>query len=158
MYFVTCRHCILVVVDYYIRYYEVAITTSTTSSQIIKLMDDMFAVHGLPITLSSDQGPQFVSKEFEDFLEDNNISYRKVTPLWAEANGEMERQNRSLLKCMKITQSEGRDWRKELTKYLKAYRMTPHSVIGLSLRNSCSEGKYERNSLNYERNISMTKK
>ena len=48
------------------------------SSRIIKLMDDMFAVHGLPITIFSDQGPQFVSKEFEDFLEENNISHRKV--------------------------------------------------------------------------------
>ncbi len=122
---------ILVEVDYYTRYYEVAITTSTTSSRIIKLMDDMFAVHGLPITISSDQGPKFVSKEFEDFLEDNNISHRNVTPLWTQANGEVERQNRSMLKCMKITESEGRDWRKELTKYLKAYRTTPHSVTGV---------------------------
>ena len=125
---------ILVTVDYYTLYYEVAITKSTTSSRIIKLMDDMFTVHGLPITISSDQGPQFVSKEFEDFLEDNSISHRKVTPLWAQANGEVEGQNRSLLKCMKIAQSEGQDWRKELTKYLKAYRTTHHSVTGILVR------------------------
>ena len=67
-------------------------------------------------------------KEFEKYLVDNGILHCKVTPLWAQANGEVERQNRSLLKSMRIAQAEGKDWRIELVHYLATYRTTPHSV------------------------------
>ena len=54
------------------------------------------------------------------------------TPLWPQANGEVERQNRSLLKAMRVAHSEGRDWRKELQKFLLGYRSTPHTTTGVS--------------------------
>lgn len=122
---------LFVVVDYYSRYYEVEILTSVTASQIISRLEKIFAVHGLPVTITSDNGPQFRSEEFEQYLVDNGISHRKVTPLWAQANGEVERQNRSLLKSMRIAQAEGKNWRKELVRFLAAYRTTPHTVTGI---------------------------
>lgn len=42
----------------------------------------------------------------------------------------MERQNRSLVKCLKIAQLEGNNWQKELYEYLVEYRSTPHSSTG----------------------------
>ena len=47
-----------------------------------------------------------------------------------QANGEVERQNRSLLKAVRIAQATGKDWRKELNKFLQAYRGNPHTVTG----------------------------
>ena len=44
----------------------------------------------------------------------------------------MERQNKSLLKRMKIAQAEGKEWKKEIRKYLVAYRSTPHTTTGVS--------------------------
>ena len=122
---------LLVVVDYYTRYYEVEILTSIVASQIILRLERILAVHGLPVSITSDNGPQFRSEEFEKYLVDNSILHRKVTPLWAQANGEVERQNRSLLKSMRIAQAEGKDWRIELVHYLATYRTTPHSVTGV---------------------------
>ena len=122
---------LLVVVDCYTRYYEVEILTSIVASQIILRLEKIFAVHGLPVSITSDNGPQFRSEEFEKYLVDNGILHRKVTPLWAQANGEVERQNRSLLKSMRIAQAEGKDWRIELVHYLATYRTTPHSVTGV---------------------------
>ena len=49
-----------------------------------------------------------------------------------QANGEVERQNRSLLKAMRVAHSEGSDWRKELQKFLLGYRSTPHATTGVS--------------------------
>lgn len=121
---------ILVVVDYYSRYYEAEITTSVSTRRIIDLLEKMFAQHGLPLTITSDNGPQFRAEVFEDFLKEKGITHRKVTPLYAQANGEVERQNRSMLKSMKIAQAEGKNWRKELVTYLGAYRSTPHSITG----------------------------
>ena len=80
---------------------------SITASQIISRLEKIFAVHGLPVIITSDNGPQFRSEEFEHYLVDNGILHRKVTPQWAQANGEVERQNRSLLESMRIAQAEG---------------------------------------------------
>ena len=73
-----------------------------------------------------------MSQEFEVYLKDNNIEHRTSTPMWPQANGEDERQNRSLLKAMRVAHSGGRDWRKELQKFLLGYRSTPHTVTGES--------------------------
>ena len=123
---------LLVVVDYFSRFFEVAITKSVTSGKLIKCLEEIFATHGLPLSIKTDNGPQFVSEEFEAYLNDNNIEHRVSTPLWPQANGEVERQNRSLLKAMRIAHSEGRDWRKEMQKFLLAYRSTPHTTTGVS--------------------------
>jgi len=121
---------LLVVVDYYTRYYEVEITMSTTTRRVCTLLDKIFSVHGFPVTLKSDNGPQFIADEFREYAEERGITHRKVTPLWAQANGEVERQNRSMLKSMRIAHAEGRNWRTALIVYLFAYRTTPHSVTG----------------------------
>ena len=42
--------------------------------------------------------PQFVFKVFESFLQADGVEHRRTIPLWPQANGEVERQNRSLLK------------------------------------------------------------
>lgn len=123
---------LLVVVDYFSRFFEVAVTKSVTSGKMISCLEAMFATHGLPLSIKTDNGPQFVSEEFEVYLKDNNIEHRTSTPLWPQANGEVERQNRSLLKAMRVAHSEGRDWRKELQKFLLGYRSTPHTTTGVS--------------------------
>ena len=121
---------ILVVVDYYSRFYEVAILRKTTSADVIKAISPMFTRFGIPYSLRTDNGPQFVSDEFEKFLAANGIEHRKTTLLWPQANGEVEGQNRSLLKCLQIAQVEGKDWRTELSKSLMAYRSTPQATTG----------------------------
>ena len=93
---------------------------STTSEKVIECLEKIFTTHGLPQSLRSDNGPQFRSEVFEWYLEDNSIEHRKTTPLWPQANGKVERQNKSLLKRMKIAQAEGKEWKKEVRKYLVA--------------------------------------
>ena len=52
--------------------------------------------------------------------------------MWARANGEVERKNKSLLKAMGAEQAEGKPWQQELQKYLLAYRSTLHTTTGVS--------------------------
>ncbi len=126
------KHSILVVVDYYSRFYEYDILTSTTSSNVTDSLEGIFSRHGLPITLKSDNGPQFRSDEFKDFCEENGIKHLKTTPKWAQANGEVERQNASIMKRIRIAQSEGLDWQKELREYVTVYRGIVHNTTGKS--------------------------
>ena len=123
---------VLVVVDYYSRFYEIRILKSTTASRVIEAIDEIFSVHGLPVSLKSDNGPQFISQEFEDFCQQNNIEHVFSTAKWAQANGEVERQNESISKRIKIAHAEGLNWRKELRKYLVQYRSIPHATTGRS--------------------------
>ena len=123
---------VLVVVDYYSRYFEVDILRSVTSSRIIECLEKVFCTHGLPESLKTDNGLQFVSEEFENFLQENDIQHRTSTPMWPQANGEVERQNISLLKALRIDQAEKKDMKIEFRKFSIAYRTTPHSSTGVT--------------------------
>jgi len=122
---------LLVVGDFFSRFFEVAVTKS---GKMVSCLEAMFATHGLSLSIKTDKlnGPQFVSEEFEAYLKDNNIEHRTSTPLWPQANGEVERQNRSLLKAMRVAHSEGRDRQKELQKFLLGHRSKQHKTTGVS--------------------------
>lgn len=104
------------VMDYFSRYVEAEILRSTTSEVIIQRLSAQFACHGVPVSIRTDNEPQFVSSVFRDFLKQIGIYHRRSIPLWPQTNGEVECQleNRSLFKAMKIAQSDGKDWRQEL--------------------------------------------
>ena len=123
---------VLAVVDYYSRYIEIQVMKSTTTDKIIASLKRIFLTHGLPISIVTDNGSQFISEEFRNFVESEGIHHRMTTPLWPQANGEIERQNRSLLKRIRIAQIEKKDWKEELGAYLTMYRTTPHSTTGVS--------------------------
>lgn len=93
-------------------------------------MEPMFVRYGVPYSLRTDNGPQFISEEFEAFLKEYNIEHRTTPPLWPQANGEVERQNRTLMKALRVAHTEQRDWRKEVNKFLMAYRSTPQASTG----------------------------
>ena len=125
-------HSLLVIVDYYSRFYKVEVMQSTTTEKVIDRLAYTFCRHGLPNAIKSDNGPQFKSHEFREYCEQHGIILQKVTAKWAQANGEVERQNQSLLKRPQISQAENKPWRAELRKYLAAYRSIPHNTTGRS--------------------------
>ena len=125
-------HSILVVVDYYSRYYEYSILQSTTTEKVLDSLDDMFSRQGWPMTIKSDNGPQFRSDEFGDYCTHYAIQHLRVTAKWAQANGEVERQNASIMKRVRIAQAAGLNWKKELRTYVAKYRGLPHSTTGKS--------------------------
>ena len=100
--------------------------------RVIDCLAYTFCRHGLPNNIKSDNGPQFKSHEFREYCEQHGIIHQKVTATWAQANGEVKRQNQSLLKRSQIAQAENKPWRAELRKYLTAYRSIPHNTTGTS--------------------------
>ena len=102
------------------------------SAVIIGHLKTIFAAQGILMTVVSDNGPQFVSEEFEAFLRDYGITHRKVTPYWPQANAQVELFNRTLEKAIRGAHVEGKDWRKELYIFLLNYRATPHATTSVS--------------------------
>ena len=123
---------ILVVVDYYSRWYEVKIMKSTVTSKIIEALQAIFDIHGLPVSIKSDNSLQFVAEEFASYLKSMGIRHHLVTSWWPEANGEVERQNSSINKRIRIALSEGNNYKSEQQKYITACRNTRHSITGKS--------------------------
>ncbi|XP_060077661.1 uncharacterized protein K02A2.6-like [Ylistrum balloti] len=57
----------LLVVDYYSKYIDVAPLQFENAKAIIEALKPIFACHGIPVKLRSDNGPQFSSNEFKKF-------------------------------------------------------------------------------------------
>ena len=97
----------LVCEDACTRWPEVVILKTTTSAVIIIHLKKIFAAQGIPMTVVSNNGPQFVS---EEFLRDYAITHRKVAPYWPQANAQVERFNRTLEKAIRGAHVEGKNW------------------------------------------------
>lgn len=121
---------ILVLTDYYSKFVEVEIMRKISTEKIIPVLKRIFALHGLPETVVTDNGPQFVSGQMETFFKENGIDHHRVTPYWPQANGQVERQNQTILKAIRIAHSEGENWREAIYTHLLAYRSTTHPVTG----------------------------
>ena len=67
--------CLLVVVDYFSRFYEVEIMRSTTSKKVVDVLAQIFSRYGYPFTLKSDNGPQFCCEEFKTFLKALKVAH-----------------------------------------------------------------------------------
>ncbi|XP_065058440.1 uncharacterized protein K02A2.6-like [Rhopilema esculentum] len=117
---------LLVVVDRYSRYPEVEVVKSTKASCVIPKLDKMFATHGIPVAIKTDNGPPFSSEELRRYCNALNIKHEFSTPYWPQANGEVERFNQPLEKALQTAAIEGKVWRQELQRFLLQYRSTPH--------------------------------
>ena len=119
---------LLVVIDRYSRYPEVEIVRSTKSSVVIPKLDKIFAVHGIPFELTSDNGPPFNGDEFSRYLKLLGVKFTRSTPKWPQGNAEVERFMQPLAKALTTAVVEGKKWQQELCRFLLQYRTTPHST------------------------------
>ena len=118
---------LMVVTDEYSRFVEVETVSSTAAAAVIPKLDKIFATHGIPELLKTDNGPPFTSYSFKAFARELGFQHRKITPLWPKANAEAERFMRTLGKAIRTARAHQRDWQKELNTFLRNYRSTPHS-------------------------------
>ena len=93
---------LMVVIDEYSRFVEVEIVSSTSAAAAIPKLDKMFATHGIPDLLKTDNGPPFTSHAFKVFATELGFKHRKITPLWPKANAEAERFMRTLGKLFAL--------------------------------------------------------
>ena len=78
--FTSKESCYLVIVDYFSRYPEVIKLRTTIGAGIIEAVKAVFSRHGIPETVTSDNGPQFSSKEFAKFASQYNFQHRTSSP------------------------------------------------------------------------------
>ena len=132
---------IMVVIDEYSRFPEVETLTSTSARAVIPKLDAIFARQGIPEVLKSDNGPPFFGHEFRKFTEYLGFEHRKITPYWPKANGEAERFMQTIEKCIRTANTDGKNWKQEMHKFLRQYRATPHSTTDISPSEALNQRK-----------------
>ena len=119
----------LVVVDAYSKWLEVHRMKSITLTATIEKLREMFATHGLPATLVSDNGSNFTSSEFQEFMKKNGIKHIKVAPYHPASNGLAERAVRIFKEGYE--KMEDGSVQTKLSRFLLSYCTTPHSTTGV---------------------------
>jgi len=114
------------------RWAEVEFVTSTNARVVIPKMDKTFASLGIPISISSDNGPPFNSQDFSDFNKYLDFRHERKTPLNPQANAEAEQFMRVLKKLHQISKLTGLNFTQEVYRFLRAYRATPHCTTKIA--------------------------
>lgn len=113
----------LVLMDYLSRYLEIVHMTKTTSTHVIGKMKNVFAHWGIPEVLVTDNGPQFVSLEFNEFTDEFGFFHETTSPYFPQANGQAERGVQIAKSILK---------QKDPIVALMNYRATPSTPTGVS--------------------------
>lgn len=93
-------------------------------------MKSIFISKGYPDQITSNNGPQFASRTYKEYLTSIGVQPRFITPYWPQANGLVERLNQVFLKAFKAAIIDGRQWKNSLHPFLFAYRTTPQTTTG----------------------------
>nr|XP_006818475.1 PREDICTED: uncharacterized protein K02A2.6-like [Saccoglossus kowalevskii] len=100
----------LITVDYYSDYWELdKLDTDTTSSTIVNCTKSHFARHGIPENVISDNGPQFISNEYETFAREWEFEYITCSPYHSQSNGKVESAVKISKKIIKKTNKDKKD-------------------------------------------------
>lgn len=81
----------LTVIDEYTRYgLAIHVGRSITSGQVKKVLQDLFAQWGTPACIKSDNGPEFIAKEIQQWLKRTGVKTRYIDPGSPWQNGHNE--------------------------------------------------------------------
>jgi len=123
---------LLGIVDELSRWPEVYILPGTKTKDVIAALDDTFGRFGNPDRVTSDNGPQFRSWEFKNYLDRNGIIQHLTTPYYPQGNSTVERFFRNLKKFVKACSLERKVLSQELHNFLKTFRNTPTRGTGMT--------------------------
>ena len=124
------NHMFLVVVDAHSKWLDVFKMNSSTSDATIQKLRSLFAIHGLPEHIVSDNGTCFTSTEFKQFLEQNNIRHTCTAPGHPASNGLAERYVGYFKSKMKKLKDLNENIDHQIARVLLSYRTTPHPATG----------------------------
>jgi hypothetical protein len=122
---------LMVCIDEYSRFPEVEIVSSTSARCVLPKLEEIFSRQGIPKTVKTDNGAPFNGQEFSAFADQFGFHHRKITPVWPEANGEVEKFMSTVKKNIHASTAENKNWKKELPTFLRHYRATPHNATNV---------------------------
>ncbi|XP_077519648.1 uncharacterized protein LOC144129398 [Amblyomma americanum] len=68
----------LVVVDFYSFFFEIRLVQAPSANKVIAACNDIFATHGFPRRLCTDNGPPFSSQQFKDYADKIGLQHDQM--------------------------------------------------------------------------------
>ena len=127
----TLKH-ILVVVDAGTKFVRLYPTKTTKTKEVVNHLRDYLRSYSRSRYIISDRGTAFTSEEFRNFMEENSIQHVKVATGSPQANGQVERVNRSIgpMIAKLVRPEENIFWDMVLEKVEHSLNNTVHRAIG----------------------------
>ena len=122
----------LLTVGSHSKWPEVFDMPQTSTSQTIRILQELFTRYGLPQLIVLDSGPQFISEEFATFMRANGVKHTRCAPHHLSSNGAVERCVQSFKKAMQAKQKDGLPPPHRLANFLLMYCSTPHTTTEVS--------------------------
>ena len=124
----------LIVIDAHSKWPEIIdFGINTKASTLIEEFSTLFARFGLPLHMVTDNGPQFRSAQFKDFLARNGVHVSFSAPYHPATNGAAENFLQTFIdKVTKIVKG-GESVEVAIKMFLFDYRGIPHTTTGQSL-------------------------
>ncbi|XP_054259680.1 uncharacterized protein K02A2.6-like [Macrosteles quadrilineatus] len=116
-----------IIVDAFTKWIEVIPTKNTSTEFCTRELRKLFATFGLPMILVSDNGSQFTSSVFEQFLSENGVLHKTTAPYHPSSNGQAERYVQTVKKSLRAMEDEGGRLDVKLFRMLMQLRQTSNS-------------------------------
>ena len=118
----------LVVVDLFSDFIEIRKLDTLTTLTLVEQLKQVFAIHGVPVTLISDNGPNFASAEFHQFTQAWDFQHLTSSPHYPKSNGKAE----SAVKVMKSIITKANKDGADVWKAILEWRNSPTPSQGSS--------------------------
>ena len=115
---------IVVLIDNCSKFPEILCTSDITSKKITHWLSEIFARYGNPAKIITDNGPQFKSKDFNDFMQNRDILHESTPVYTPQQNGFVESFNRYLKHGVQTFEDSHQQWLEGLYKLLSQFRST----------------------------------
>ena len=123
------NHMLLLVVDAFSKWIDVFPVKSASSANTIARLSTLFANHGIPDSIVSDNGLPFTSAEMKEFLTANGVRQITSSPYHPSSNGLAERAVQTCKSALKKMDGSSLDI--EVQCFLLNYRTTPQGTTGI---------------------------
>ena len=124
------KQFLVVAVDYVTKWVEAKPLARICEKEMIEFFMEFIVFRfGVPRIVVTDNGTQFIGKDFEDTLKELKIKHVKASVAYPQSNGQVEATNKIILQGLKKRlQDAQRTWVNELPNVLWEYRTSPRST------------------------------
>ena len=120
---------LLITVDSYSKWIDISVVPSTSTEATLSRLRMLFANHGLPEVVVSDNGSSFTSAEFKEFMSRNGIKHITTAPYHPSSNGQAERAVQTVKAGLRKMKGP---LETRVARFLLKYRATPQTTTGLT--------------------------
>lgn len=117
-----------IIVDSYTKWVDVTETKTTTAEWCINRLENVFSTFGIPLVLFSDNGPQFTSHVFKEFLKHRGIIHKTCAPYQPSSNGQAERFVQTVKKGLSAMSEDKGPMSTKINTFLMQLRKAPNST------------------------------